>query len=84
MSIKFTNEEDLGLYFMETGEVWLSLVSADGWPYIVTSGEYGDIFVQGFANEDEEPKDGTEWLRNKPERWYPVTLVAPLPEGVSS
>ena len=85
MTITFKDEAEVLDYFMETGEVWLSLVAADSWPYILTSTENGDVFVQGFPEEDTEDggttTTGAEWLSDKPERWYPVTLVAPLPEA---
>jgi hypothetical protein len=87
MTITFNDEAALCDYFMETGEAWLSVVAADNWPYLVTSTEGGDVFTQTFPSEREEgdafrgvPVDsGTEWLSAHPHRWYPVTLVAPLP-----
>lgn len=92
MTIAFENESAILDHYMETGETWLSVVAADGWPYIITSTEDGDVFVQGFPCEAEEGaafrggpiESGTEWLSQKGANWYPVSLVAPLPETTLS
>jgi hypothetical protein len=88
MSITFNDEAAILDYFTEHGAVWMSLVAADSWPYILTSTEDGDVFVQGFPTEAEEGdafrgvpvKDGTEWLCDKSEFWYPVRMVAADPQ----
>lgn len=88
MSVTFENEAALLDYYGDNGQVWLSVVANDGWPYILTSTEWGNVFVQGFPQGDEadegEPESGTQWLHEKPEWWYPVKLVAPLPAGSES
>lgn len=81
--IQFDDEQAVLDHFTE-GAAWMSVVAADSWPYILTTTEDGDVFVQGFPNESDEgaawrgePIDpGTEWLSDKPEAWYPVTFSA--------
>ena len=83
MTIQFENEQAIEDHFAE-GAVWLSVVAADSWPYILTTTEDGDVFVQGFPCESEEGigwqggtiDSGTEWLSAKPEAWYPVAFSA--------
>ena len=83
MTIQFENEQSVLDHFAE-GAVWLSVVSADSWPYILTTTEDGDVFVQGFPCESEEgaawrgePIDsGTKWLSDMPEAWFPVAFSA--------
>jgi hypothetical protein len=81
--IQFENEQSILDHFAE-GAAWLSVVSADSWPYILTTTEDGEVFVQGFPSEGEdgaawrgEPIDhGTKWLSDMPEAWFPVTFSA--------
>lgn len=92
MSTTFDSEAAILDYFMEHGVVWMSLVAADSWPYILTSTEHGDVFVQGFPTEAEEGdafrgepiESGTQWLSDKSEFWYPVRMVAADPESTDS
>lgn len=88
MPTTFENEAAIAAHFDEADEPWLSLVAADGWPYLVTCSEDGDLFTQTFPTESEEGaaqrgepiESGTLWLSQHPDSWYPVTLVAPLPQ----
>lgn len=78
--IQFDDEQAVLDHFAE-GAAWLSVVSADSWPYILTTTEDGDVFVQGFPSESEEGADiridhGSKWLSDMPEAWFPVTISA--------
>lgn len=61
----------------------LPVLAADGEPYVIGLTEDGDLFAQGLPYEDDSlPLDrsnpNTEWIRSKPEAWWPVLPLLPV------
>jgi len=56
----------------DAGSTWLVVVAHDALPYLIGSTEDGDVFAQGFQNEDDP---SAEFIEEKGVDWWPVALL---------
>lgn len=75
-SVALSSERDLLQFYEDVSEAWLVILGADYWPYLLTSSEDGDVFLQTFQEEDNPGGSGVLRLDQVPMNFYPVRVVA--------